>query len=95
MIETTLVDLREQIEALSNEGGEFYLICGRTGSQPVPTTGLRFESRPTARAAAWTTKQYRTALRRYDPRLPFHDIIVCQEAIETEPTEQLTVDVSE
>lgn len=79
MIGTTLQNIRKHIEALASDSGEYFLVCGRYGDQPVPAAGLRFESRPTARAAARATEQYRAALRRYDPQLPYYDVIVCQE----------------
>jgi hypothetical protein len=79
MIGTTLGDIRDHIEALASEGGEYSLVCSRYGDRPVPATGLQFESRPTARAAAQATEQYRAALRRYDPQLPYYDVIVCQD----------------
>jgi hypothetical protein len=78
MVGTTLGDIRDHIEALASERGEYYLVCARYGDRPVPADGLSFESRSTARAAARATEQYRTALRRYDPRLPYYDVIVCQ-----------------
>lgn len=80
MIGTTLDDLRDRIESLADEDGSYYLVCGRYGDRPVPATGLRFDSRARARAAARATEQYRRALRRYDPQLPHYDVIVCQEA---------------
>jgi len=79
MIGTTLTELREYIEDLASDAGEYYLVCSRRGDRPVPAAGLRFESRATARAAARATEQYRAALRRYDPRLPRYDVIVCRE----------------
>jgi hypothetical protein len=78
MIGATLGDIRDHIEALASDEGEYSLVCGRYGDRPVPAAGLRFESRPTARAAAQATEQYRAALRRYDPRLPYYDVIVQQ-----------------
>jgi len=78
MIGTTLSDIRRHIESLAARNGDYYLICGRTGDRPVPADGLAFDCRPTARAAATATEQYRTALRRYDPQLPCYDVIVCQ-----------------
>ncbi|WP_129113777.1 DUF7551 domain-containing protein [Halegenticoccus tardaugens] len=78
MVGTTLVEIRGHIEALASEAGEYYLVCARYGDQPVPAAGLRFEDRATARAAARATEQYRNALRRYDPHLPYCDVIVCQ-----------------
>ncbi len=80
MIGTTLSDIRTHIESLASPEGAYYLVCGRTGDRPVPADGLAFDCRPTARAAATATEQYRTALRRYDPQLPCYDIIVCQRA---------------
>jgi len=79
MVGTTLVDIRTHIEALASTDGEYVVRCGRTGDRPVPVAGLRFESRTTARSAARAGGQYRTALRRYDPRMPYCDLIVCQD----------------
>jgi hypothetical protein len=80
MIGTTLGDIRDHIESLANEDGEYALVCSRYGDRPVPAAELRFPNRPTARAAAQAAEQYRAALRRYDPRLPHHDVIVQQNA---------------
>jgi hypothetical protein len=79
MVGTTLVEIRDHIEALASESGEYHLVCARYGDRPVPAAGLRFENRAVARAAARATEQYRAALRRYDPQLPFYDVIVCQD----------------
>ncbi|GAB7019884.1 DUF7551 domain-containing protein [Halostagnicola bangensis] len=79
MIGTTLGDIRQHLEALADETGPYYLRCGRTGEHPAPAIGLRFENRPTARAGARATEQYRAALRQYDPQLPRYDVIVCQD----------------
>jgi hypothetical protein len=78
MIGATLVEIREYIESLSRPDGEYYLVCGRTGDRPVPATGKRFDRRTTAQSAAQATEQYRAALRRYDPQLPYYDVIVSQ-----------------
>ena len=75
-----LEHVREYVEALASESGEYYLTCARYGDRPVPSAGLRFESRATARAAARATTHYRQQLREYDANLPRYDIIVCQEA---------------
>jgi len=82
MVGPTLVEIREHIETLASEDGEYYIVCGRTGDRPVPAAGKRFADRATARSAARATEQYRTALRRYDPQVPYYDLIVCQD---TEP----------
>lgn len=80
MFGTTLAEIHDRIEALASETGEYYLVCARYGDRPVPASDLRFDDRTTARAAAVTTEQYRSALRRYDPQVPYYDIIVCQES---------------
>jgi len=85
MIGTVLSDLRTHIESLASATGCYYLVCSRTGERPVPADGHYFTCRSTARAAATATEQYRTALRRYDPQLPHHDIIVCEQ-FETVPS---------
>jgi hypothetical protein len=79
MVGTTLAEIREHIQSLSSPDGEHYVVCGRTGDRPVPISGLRFDGRSTARNAARAAEQYRSALRRYDPRVPHHDLIVCQD----------------
>lgn len=79
MTGTPLADGHERIELLASAEGEYYLACGRTGDRPVPATGLRFETRATARRAARQTERYRAVLRRYDPRVPYYDVIVGQE----------------
>ncbi|ELZ48019.1 hypothetical protein C463_01991 [Halorubrum californiense DSM 19288] len=82
MIGTTLLDIADHIESLAVDDGEFTLVCARYGDRPVPAAGLRFDSRETARAAARATEQYRDALRRYDPELPFYDVVARQEFAE-------------
>lgn len=78
MTERRLCRLRERIEALASDRGEYYLICGRYGDRPVPADACRFESRTAARRAARVTEEYRAALRNYDPALPQYDIVVSQ-----------------
>jgi len=80
MVGPTLLDIREHIEALASDDGRYYVVCGRTGDRPVPVARHRFPDRATARAAVRATEQYRAALRRYDPRVPCYDPIVCQDA---------------
>jgi len=82
MIGTTLGDIREHIESLAGEG-RYSLRCARFGDSPVPADGLTFRSRPVARAAARATEQYHATLRRYDPQVPFYDVIVCEQPAET------------
>jgi len=78
MLGPMLRDLRAHIESLAVDDGEYTLVCSRHAEQPVPASGLRFPTRQIARTAARATTQYRNALRRYDPTLPQHDIVVCQ-----------------
>ena len=78
MIGTTLTDIRDHIESLASDDGEYYLVCVRYGDRPVPASDLRFDTRATASAAAQATTQYRQALRRYDPKVPYYDIVACQ-----------------
>ncbi|ACV11749.1 conserved hypothetical protein [Halorhabdus utahensis DSM 12940] len=85
MLGTTLEEIRSHIESLASEDGPYYLVCARYGDRPVPTTGLRFRTRAEARTAARATEQYRAALRRYDPRLPRYDVIVCQRSLRVTP----------
>lgn len=80
MVGTTLVDIREHVDALAVEDGDYHVVCARTGTRPVPAEGKRFPDRSSARAAARATEQYRAALRRYDPRVPYHDVIACEVA---------------
>ena len=79
VIGTTLVEISDHIETLADADGDYSLVCARYGDRPVPAAGLRFESRAAARAAARATEQYRDALRRYDPQVPYYDVIVRQE----------------
>lgn len=79
MIETPLTEVHAYIESLSSDSGEYYLVCVRTGEQPVPAVGLRFETREEARAGARATEHYQALLRQYDPRAVAHDVIVCQD----------------
>lgn len=78
MLGADLTEMRTRIESLAAPRGDYYLVCARRGDRPVPTDGLRFANRATARAAIHATEQYRQALRRYDPELPQYDIVVSQ-----------------
>jgi hypothetical protein len=86
MVGTTLIELRERVESLASDEGTYYLVCARTGERPIPTAGLRFERRATARNAARAAEQYRTALRRYDEQVPYRDLVVCQDTRVSAPT---------
>jgi hypothetical protein len=77
-MEGTLCAIRERIETLADATGEYYVVCGRTGQQPVPVDGVWFPDRETAAEAARTARAYRSLLREYDPQTPVHDFVVCQ-----------------
>jgi hypothetical protein len=74
----TLIGIRGRIEDLADADGAYYVVCGRTGHRPVPVADKRFETRAAARRAASAATEYRAALRRYDPKVPQYDLIVCQ-----------------
>lgn len=76
MAGVTLTGLRERIDGLACDTGEYYVACGRTGDRPIPVTDKRFRDRTTARRAADAAEQYRATLRRYDPQVPRDDLIV-------------------
>ena len=73
-----LVEIRERVEGLADADGAYYVACGRTGHRPVPVADKRFETRAAARRAASAATRYRAALRRYDPKVPHYDLVVCQ-----------------
>ncbi|SFF99538.1 hypothetical protein SAMN04488063_1069 [Halopelagius inordinatus] len=76
MVGGTLRDIREHVETLSSEGGRFAVVCGRTGREPVPAAGVRFDDRETAAEAAEASSEYRSVLRRYDPQVQYLDPLV-------------------
>ncbi|WP_254762362.1 DUF7551 domain-containing protein [Natrinema marinum] len=79
MVGTTLREIRDHIERLASDDGAFSVVGARSGERPVPVAGHRFATRTAAVEAARATEQYRAALRRYDPQVPFYDPIVCEE----------------
>lgn len=84
MVGQTLVEIRAHIESLASDDGAYHLLCARTGDRPIPAIGKRFPDRETARRAARATEQYRAALREYDQRVPYRDVIACEDgAIES------------
>lgn len=76
MVGGTLRDIREHVEALSAEGGSYAVVCGRTGREPMPAAGVRFDDRETAAEAAEASSEYRSVLRRYDPQVRYLDPLV-------------------
>ncbi|WP_424004518.1 DUF7551 domain-containing protein [Haloarcula salina] len=78
MVGRTLADIRARLSELSVAVGPYRVVSARTGTPPLPVSGMQFPDRETAAEAASVATAYRSALRRYDPRLPVHDLIVCE-----------------
>ncbi len=72
----TLGGLRERIDDLAADDGEYYVVCERTGTRPVPVAEKRFQDRDAARRAAAAAERYRAGLRRYDPQVSRYDLVV-------------------
>ncbi|GGN88983.1 DUF7551 domain-containing protein [Haloarcula pellucida] len=78
MVGRTLADIRARIDELSVAVGPYRVRSARTGDSPVPVTGKQFPDRETAAEAASVATAYRTALRRYDPYVAVHGLVVSQ-----------------
>ncbi|RLM59898.1 hypothetical protein DVK02_02575 [Halobellus sp. Atlit-31R] len=76
MVGTTLRDISRHVDCLAARDGPYTVVCGRTGCEPHPVSGLRFDDRDTAAEAAEATAEYRATLRQYDPQVPFYEPIV-------------------
>jgi hypothetical protein len=81
MVGRTLGEIRTHIESLAVGDGAYTVVCSRTGQRPIPVADKRFAGRATATAAAKATQQYRATLRRYDPRLPYYDLIAFENPV--------------
>ena len=93
-MDETLCAIRGRIESLATPTGDYYIVCGRTGQQPVPIDGTWFPDRETAAEAAQTATTYRAALREYDPQTPVHDFVVCQQVEDRLSSTPVTVESS-
>ncbi|EMA00271.1 DUF7551 domain-containing protein [Haloferax denitrificans] len=80
MVGGTLRDIRAEIRSLARSDGDYAVVCGRTGDEPPAATGQRFPDRRAAGEAAELTRDYRAALRRYDPNIPYDDPLVYEVA---------------
>lgn len=87
MTGSTLADIRQHLECLSDPKGRYYLVCARTGERPFPADGLRFGTRKTAAEAADAAAAYRAELRRWDERLPPRDFVVCEDPYLSPPAD--------
>ncbi|ADE04707.1 DUF7551 domain-containing protein [Haloferax volcanii] len=80
MVGGTLRDIRAEIRSLACSDGDYAVVCGRTGSPPGAAAGQRFPGRRAAGEAVELTRDYRAALRRYDPNSPYDDPLVYEVA---------------
>jgi hypothetical protein len=80
MVGRTLSDIRTRLDDLSVAVGPYRVVSAKTGDGPFPVTGLQFPDRATAAEAATVASAYRRALRRYDPRVTVHDLVVTESA---------------
>ncbi|CQH64207.1 uncharacterized protein HHUB_4317 (plasmid) [Halobacterium hubeiense] len=93
MVGRTLTELRARIERLAADDGPYEVVCGRTAERIVPVDGHRFPDREAAANAAEIAEQYRATLRRYDPRVPCYDPVVCEApALERSPAPSASKD---
>ncbi|MFD1684431.1 DUF7551 domain-containing protein [Halobellus litoreus] len=76
MVGATLRDISRHVDCLAAPGGPYAVVCGRTGCEPHPVSGRRFDDRDTAAEAAEATAEYRATLRQYDPQVPFYEPLV-------------------
>ncbi|MEF8827986.1 MAG: hypothetical protein V5A49_03060, partial [Haloarcula sp.] len=72
MVGRTLADIRDRLSKLSVAVGPYRVVSARTGTPPFPVSGMQFPDRETAAEAASVATAYRSALRRYDPRVTVH-----------------------
>lgn len=77
--------LREQIDELATDRGDFSVACAETDRRPAPLSGRRFPSADAARTAADRAREYRRRLRELDPGLPTYRLAV-YEASDGGPT---------
>ncbi|WP_336021919.1 DUF7551 domain-containing protein [Halobellus salinisoli] len=76
MVGATLRDISRHVDCLAAPDGPYAVVCGRTGCEPYPVAGHRFDDRDTAAEAADATTEYRATLRQYDPQVPFYEPLV-------------------
>ncbi|MDQ2053154.1 MULTISPECIES: hypothetical protein [Halobellus] len=76
MVGSTLRDISRHVDCLAARDGPYAVVCGRTGCEPHPVSGLRFDDRDTAAEAAEAASEYRATLRQYDPQVPFYEPLV-------------------
>jgi len=86
MVGRTLADIRARLDDLAVAVGPYRVVSGKTGDGAVPVDGLQFPDRETAAEAATVATAYRRALRRYDPHVAVHDLIVTHMRPGDDPT---------
>jgi len=82
MVGRTLADIRARLDELSVAVGPYRVVSTRTGDGPFPVTGRQFPDRETAAEAATVASAYRRALRRYDPYVTVHGLIVTEAGLD-------------
>ncbi|WP_336339127.1 DUF7551 domain-containing protein [Haloarcula brevis] len=87
MVGRTLADIRDRLSDLAVAVGPYRVVSARTGAAPFPVSGMQFPDRETAAEAASVATAYRSALRRYDPRVTVHGLIVCEAPWGTDPVD--------
>jgi len=87
MVGRTLTEIRERLRELSTPAGRYLVRCGRTGERPVPVDDVRFPDRDSGVEAVRAAHAYRATLRRYDPRAPWYDLVVCEEPVAADTRE--------
>jgi len=84
MVGRTLSEIRARLDELSVAVGPYRVVSAKTGDGPFPVTGQQFPDRARAAEAATVASAYRRALRRYDPRVTVHDLIVTEAGVGAE-----------
>jgi len=82
MVGRTLTEIRDRLRELASPEGGYLVRCGRTGERPVPVDDVRFPDRDSGVEAVRAAHAYRATLRRYDPRAPWYDLVVCEEPVD-------------
>lgn len=72
--------LHQRIEAMTDDDGDFAVVCPLSGKRPVPVRGASFPSPDAAEEAAELVVEYRGLLREVDPHLENIPVVACERA---------------
>lgn len=86
MVGGTLSDIRARLTDLSVAVGPYRVVSSKTGDSPVPVSGLQFPDRERGAEAATLAAAYRRALRRYDPHVAVHGLVVTETGLGETPS---------